>query len=201
MQCIHTLTEAQLIAMGVPTVGARRRMLSSIDVLKRSLPAPADDPPLQPKKRNKTSAQNPAPSAAAASAAATAAKAPNAAPPPPLIPAEPLPLPRAIARITQKAADQSAAAMLAATPLTAAAPVVPFLADSAIADAVPLFPGSIMRRVCFVTVCAHAVQHRVAGLPYGDLTPDAGRVARALGCSGGGGARLRLRRQGRRGER
>ena len=146
MHSIHSLTEAQLVALGVPTVGARRRMLNSIDLLKRHLPAAAEELPPQPKKRNKSSAPKPAPTTAA-SAPSAAPSGSNAAPSSALHHVESLPQLRSIARITEKAAVQSAAAMQAATLPSAPAPCVPFLADSSIADSVPLFPGSIMRRV------------------------------------------------------
>lgn len=144
MRSVHTLTEAQLVALGVPTVGARRRMLNAIDVLKRSLPQPVEEPPLQAKKRNKTSAQKAAPTPATATKPAAAAV-PDAAPS--STHAEPLQQLRCIARITEKAAEQTAATMLLAAPPAAPAPLVPFLADSVIPQSVPLFPGSIMRRV------------------------------------------------------
>jgi hypothetical protein len=146
MHSIHSLTEAELVAIGVPTVGARRRMLNSIDVLKRHLPATAQEPPIQPKKRNKPSVQKPAPTTAASAAIASLA-ASNVASAAVLNHAESMPQLRSIARITEKAAVQSAAAMQVAMPPSAPSPSVPFLADSVIADTVPLFPGSIMRRV------------------------------------------------------
>lgn len=139
MRSVHTLTEAQLVALGVPTVGARRRMLNAIDVLKRSLPQTVEEPPLQAKKRNKTSAQKATPTPAAAAG-------PDAAPS--SNHAEPLQQLRCIARITEKAAEQTAATMLLAAPPAAPAPLVPYLANSVIPQSVPLFPGSIMRRVC-----------------------------------------------------
>jgi hypothetical protein len=146
MHSIQSLTEAQLVALGVPTVGARRRMLNSIDLLKRHLPAAAEELPPQPKKRNKSSAPKPAPTTAASAPSAVSSIS-NAAPSPALHHVESLPQLRSIARITEKAAVQSAAAMQAVTLPSAPAPCVPFLADSSIADSVPLFPGSIMRRV------------------------------------------------------
>jgi hypothetical protein len=141
MRSIHTLTEAQLVALGVPTVGARRRMLIAVDVLKRSMPQPVEEPPLQAKKRNKTSAQKATPLPAAATKPAAAAV-------PSLNQLEQLQQLRSIVRITEKAAEQTAATMLLAAPPAAPAPLVPFLADSVIPHSVPLFPGSIMRRVC-----------------------------------------------------
>lgn len=136
MRSVHTLTEGELIAMGIPTVGARRRMLNSIDTLKRSLPPTADQPPLQAKKRIK------APKAVPTSAAAATSDA--VAPP---IHVASLPQLRTIARITEKAAEQTAAAMISAMPPAAPSPTVPFLADSSMPCTVPLFPGSVMRRV------------------------------------------------------
>jgi hypothetical protein len=147
MHSIHTLTEAQLVAMGVPTVGARRRMLNGVEILKRSLPQqPADQQQMQAKKRNKTHKTAPSPAAAAASSS-------DAAPPPPPPHAASLPQQRCIARITEKAAEQAAAAMLTAAPPAAPAPTVPFLAHSSMPDTVPLFPGSIMRRVRAASRC------------------------------------------------
>ncbi len=152
MRSIHTLTEGQLIAMGVPTVGARRRMLNGIEVLKRSLPQTVTQQPLQAKKRNKTQKATP-------THAAPASSAPH--PPPTSLPLHPpptsLPLLRSIARITEKAAEQTAVAMLTALPPAAPPPTVPFLADCAMPDMVPLFPGSSMRRVR-----SHAAQRDVA---------------------------------------
>jgi hypothetical protein len=121
-------------------------MLNSIEVLKRHLPVTAEELPLQPKKRNKNAAQKPAqttvaPKSAAASSSTHAAQAPV------VNHAESLLHLRSIARITEKAAGQYAAALQVAMPPSAPAPSVPFLADSGIAEAVPLFPGSVMRRV------------------------------------------------------
>jgi hypothetical protein len=133
MRDVHALTETQLVALGVPTVGARRRMLNSVDALKRLLPQAKEEPLVQAKKRNKNSAQKPGRSTPAASLG--------------LQHADELPQAKTVTRITEKAAEQTAAAMLAALPPTAPAPRVTFLADSNIARVVPLFPGSVMRRV------------------------------------------------------
>jgi len=137
MRSVPALTEAQLVALGVPTVGARRRMLNAIQVLKRALPQPEEQPQLHAKKRIKTSAQKAAPTATAATASGCA----------PALHADCLPQQRSITRVTEKAAEQAAAAMFAATAAVAPAPSVPYLANSSIADMVPLFPGSSMRRV------------------------------------------------------
>jgi hypothetical protein len=83
--------------------------------------------------------------------AAAAASSSDGALPPTL--AACLPQPRCIARITEKAAEQAAAAMLTAAPPAAPAPTVPFLAHSSMPHTVPLFPGSILRRVRAASRC------------------------------------------------
>jgi hypothetical protein len=140
MRSVSALTEAQLVAMGVPTVGARRRMLNAIDVLKSSLPQTAEHPQLPAKKRIKTCVVKAAPIAPDATAAAAFCGAPAHH-------ADSLLQQRSITRVTEKAAEQAAAAILAATPAVAPAPSVPYLANSNMAASVPLFPGSSMRRV------------------------------------------------------